>query len=73
MKVVGFVDAYLVGCTYDRKSTTWFIFILAGGVISWKGSKHSSLLASSTMEVELIACYKVIAHAKCLKIFVSKG
>ena len=34
LQVIGYADADLDGCTYDRKSTTGFIFTLASGVIS---------------------------------------
>lgn len=49
LQVVGFTDADLGGCPDDRKSTTGYIFMLAGGAISWKSSKQS-LVASSTMQ-----------------------
>ena len=56
LQVISYADADLAGCTDDRKSTTGFIFTLAGGAISWKSSKQS-LVASSTMEAEIVACY----------------
>ena len=34
LQVIGYADADLAGCTYDRKSTIGFIFTLAGGVFS---------------------------------------
>ena len=70
LQVIGYADADLVGCTDDRKSTTCFIFTLAGGAISWKSSKQS-LVASSTMEAEIVACYETGAHAKWLRNFIS--
>ena len=42
--MIGYVDADLAGCTDDRKSTTGFIFTLAGGAISWKSSKQSLVM-----------------------------
>ena len=68
--MIGYADADLAGCTDDRKSTTGFIFTLAGGAISWKSSKQS-LVASSTIEVESVACYETGAHAKWLRNFIS--
>ena len=41
----------------DRKSTTGYIFTLAGGAISWKRSKQT-VTTSSTMYVEFVACYE---------------
>ena len=70
LQVIGYADADLAGCTDDRKSTTGFIFTLAGGVISWKSSKQS-LVDSSTMEVEIVACYETGAHGKWLRNFIS--
>ena len=61
--MIGYADADLAGCTDDRKSTTGFIFTLAGGAISWKSSKKS-LVASSPMEAEIVVCYETGAHAK---------
>ena len=69
LQVIGYADADLAGCTDDRKSTTGFIFTLAGGAISWKSSKQS-LVASSTMEAEIVACYETGAHAKWLRNFI---
>ena len=59
----------LAGCTDDKKSTIGFIFTLAGGAISWKSSKQS-LVASSTMEAEIVACHETGAHAKWLRNFI---
>ena len=59
LQVIGYADADLVGCRDDRKSTTGFIFTLAGGTISWKSSKQL-LVASSTMEAEIFACYELV-------------
>jgi len=47
--VVGYSDADFAGCVDDKKSTSDYIFNLAGGAISWKSSKQS-VTASSTMQ-----------------------
>ena len=44
--------------------------MLAGGAISWKSSKQF-LVASSTMEDEIVACYETGAHDKWLRNFIS--
>ena len=54
----GFVDADWASDVNDRKSTSGFIFMLAGGAISW-GSKKQSAVALSSTEAEYIAA----AHA----------
>ena len=57
LKVIGYSDADFAGCQDSRKSTSSYIFMLAGGAISWKSVKQT-LVASSTMEVEFIACFE---------------
>ena len=36
LDVVGFCDVDFAGCIDDKKSTTSYIFMMAGGVVSWK-------------------------------------
>ena len=51
LEVVGYSDSYFVRCVDSRKSTSGYIFLLAGGAISWRSSKHT-IVATSTMEAE---------------------
>ena len=44
--------------------------MLSNGPISWKSHKQS-LIASSTMEAEYVACYEATCHAIWLRNFVS--
>ncbi|XP_059306554.1 secreted RxLR effector protein 161-like [Lycium ferocissimum] len=39
LEVVGYSDADFDGCTDDHKSTSGYVFTLAGGAISWKSVK----------------------------------
>ena len=39
LKVVGYSNADFGGCLDDRKSTSGYIFMMAGGAISWKSTK----------------------------------
>ena len=39
LDVVGFCDADFIGCIDDKKSTTGYIFMMAGGAVSWKSVK----------------------------------
>jgi hypothetical protein len=50
----GYVDSDFAGDSEDRKSTTGFVFLQVGGVVSW-GSKKQSTVLSSTTEAEYIA------------------
>jgi hypothetical protein len=55
--VVGYSDSDFAGCVDSRKSTSGYIFLLAEGAISWRSGKQT-IVATSTMEVEFIACYE---------------
>ena len=46
-----------------------YFYLLAGGAISWKIAKQT-LVTSSTMEAEFIACYEASNHDIWLHIFV---
>ena len=61
LDVVGFCDADFVDCIDDKKSTTGYIFMMAGGAVSWKSVKQT-LTASSTMEAEYVTCYESMWH-----------
>jgi hypothetical protein len=50
----------------DRKSTSEYVFTLAGGAISWKSSKQT-VTTSSTMYVEFVACYEATGQVKLAK------
>ncbi|KAG8491081.1 hypothetical protein CXB51_014226 [Gossypium anomalum] len=54
----------------SRKSTSGYIYLVAGGAISWKSVKQT-LVASSTMEVEFVACYEASNHGIWLQNFVT--
>ena len=53
LKVVSYSNSDFAGCVDSRKSTSGYIFILAGGAISWRSVKQT-LTATSTMEAEFI-------------------
>ncbi len=48
LEIRGYSDADFAGDKDDRKSTSGYVFTLAGGAISWRSSKQS-IVASSTM------------------------
>jgi hypothetical protein len=53
----------------SRKSTSEYIYTLAGGAISWKSSKQS-LVAASTRQAEFVAYYEATGQAVWLKNFI---
>ena len=69
LKIVGYSDADLAGCKDTRRSMSGYIFILAGGAISWRSLKQT-IVASSTMYAEFIACYEATGQALWLKKFI---
>ena len=50
----GYTDASWIDNSSDSKSTSGWIYTLAGGAVSW-GSKKQTCIAHSTMEAEFIA------------------
>ncbi|RVW39088.1 Retrovirus-related Pol polyprotein from transposon TNT 1-94 [Vitis vinifera] len=71
LKVVGYSDSDFGGCYDDQKSTSGYIFMLAGEAISWKSVKHS-LIAFSTMYAEFVACYGASSQAVWLRNLISE-
>ncbi|RVX15691.1 Retrovirus-related Pol polyprotein from transposon TNT 1-94 [Vitis vinifera] len=62
-------DSDFAGCVDSRKSTSGYIFILAGGAISWRSVKQT-MTATSTMEAEFISCFEATSHGVWLKSFI---
>lgn len=52
--LVGYTDFDFAGDMDTRRSTSWYIFLLLSGAISW-GSKRQSCTAISTTEAEYVA------------------
>ncbi|XP_070015738.1 secreted RxLR effector protein 161-like [Nicotiana sylvestris] len=70
LKVIEYSDSDLGGCKDTGKSTSGYIFLLTGGAVSWKSVKQT-IVATSTMESEFIACYEATSHELWLKNFIS--
>ena len=66
LQVIGYSDYDFAGCRDDRKSTSGFIFMMTRGAISWKSVKQT-LISTSTMEAEYVACYEATCQAVWLK------
>ena len=61
LEIIGYSDSDFVGCQDSRRSTLGYIYMLSGGAISWKSAKQT-LIASSTMATEFIACFEASNH-----------
>jgi hypothetical protein len=64
--LVGYSDADYAGDTTTRRSTSGFVFTLAGAAISW-ASKRQPTVALSTTEAEFIAATLAITEAMYLR------
>jgi hypothetical protein len=70
LEVIGYTDSDFAGCVDSLKPTSGYIFMLARGAISWR-SKKQSMIASSTMTVEFIACFEASNHGIWLRNFIT--
>src|SRR3954470_19366687 len=68
LEVIGYSDSDFTGCVDSRKSTFGYVFLLAGGAISWKSGKQSTI-ATSTMEAEFVACFETTIQSLWLRNF----
>jgi hypothetical protein len=57
LELVGYSDLDYAECLDTKKSTLDYVFKLGGGAISWSSIKQT-IIASSTMYVEFVACYE---------------
>ncbi|XP_051127356.1 secreted RxLR effector protein 161-like [Andrographis paniculata] len=71
LEMIGYSDSDYVGCIDTQKSTSGYVFMLAGGAISWRSTKQS-ITATSTMEAEFVSCFEASSHGVWLKSFISK-
>lgn len=70
LEIIRYSDSNFARCPDSRRSTFGYIFLLAGGAVSWKSSKQT-LMAPSTMAVEFVACFEASNHAIWLRNFVT--
>lgn len=64
-EIKGLADADWGGCQGCRKSTTGYVFLLAGACVSW-ASKKQPTVALSTSEAEYMACSAACQEIKWL-------
>jgi hypothetical protein len=70
LEVIGYSDSDFAGCIDSHKSTSGYIFFMAGGAVSWRSAKQT-LTATSTMEAEFVSCFEATSHGVWLKSFIS--
>ena len=70
LEIIGYSDSDFAGCRDSMKSTSGYIYLLVGGAISWKSVKQS-IVASSTMAAEFVACYEASNHGIWLRNFIT--
>ena len=70
LEVIGYSDSDYAGCLDSRRSTSGYIFMLAGGAISWRSAKQT-LVATSIMEAEFVSCFETSSQDIWLKSFIS--
>ena len=66
LEVIGYSYSNYAGCVDTRKSTYGYLYLLAGGAISWKSVKHL-VIVTSAMEAEFVACFEAMVQAKWLR------
>ncbi|PRQ27363.1 putative RNA-directed DNA polymerase [Rosa chinensis] len=69
LEVVGYCDSdFASHFPSSKKSTSGYVFTLAGGAIAWRSVKQT-LIATSTMQAEFIAIYEAVCEGLWLKNF----
>jgi hypothetical protein len=69
LEIVGYSDSDFTGCLDTDRSTSGYVFKLASGAISWSSFKQT-VMTSSTMYAEFVACYEAVEQTMWLKKFV---
>jgi hypothetical protein len=65
----GYIDSDFAGkYPESTKSTSGYVFLLAGGAVAWKTVKQT-LTATSTMQAEFIAVYEGVCQGMWLRNF----
>lgn len=66
IKLIGYSDADWAGDVVSRKSTSGFVFKLAGGAVSWQSKRQATIALSST-EAEYLALSSAVQEAVWLR------
>ncbi|XP_074356369.1 secreted RxLR effector protein 161-like [Apium graveolens] len=70
LEIIAYSDSSFEGYKNERKSTSVYVYLLAGGAISWRSAKQT-LIASSTMAAEYITCFVASNQDLWLRNFVT--
>ena len=70
LEVIDYSDSDFAGCVDSRRSTSGYIFMLAGGVVYWRSVKQT-LIVTSTIKTEFVSCFEATLHGVWLKSFMS--
>jgi hypothetical protein len=71
LDLIGYSDSDWDGDRVDRRSTSGYLFMLCGGVISWRSAKQKSVALSST-ESEYMALRYAVQEVVWLRRFLSE-
>ena len=69
LDLVGYSDADFASYVDSHKSTSGYIFIMAGGAISWRSVKQT-LIATSSMEAKFVSCFEATSQGVGRKSFI---
>ena len=65
-ELIGYIDSDYAGDQDDRKSTSWYVFMLSSGAVSWS-SKKQLVVTLSTTKAEFIAAASSACQAVWLR------
>jgi hypothetical protein len=66
LEIVDYSDSDFAGYLDTDRSTSGYVFKLTGGAISWSSS-NQTVMTSSTMYVEFVACYEAVGAGNVAK------
>ncbi|RDY12925.1 hypothetical protein CR513_02206, partial [Mucuna pruriens] len=70
LEIIEYSNFDFAGCQDSKRSISGYVYMLAGGAISWKSVKQT-LIAPSTMVVEFVACFEASNHGDFLPLYSS--
>jgi len=71
LEIIGYSESDFTGCIDSCKSISGYIFLMIGGVVSWRSAKQT-LTATFAMKVEFVSCFEATSHDVWLKSFISR-